>query len=692
MAPATPTGLHVDETTETSIEWHWNAVEGALAYAVQISMDEMFDDTDAIDHTTENHYTVSDLEPDTSVYLRVAAAAGTLEAPLLSAWSTHVTGMSNQPPPVVMPSPDPVSVMFMIPDGEFPMVPDKEDDEDTAMATVNGDMVVTSNTSAIITPMFVDDANGVSLASGDNMPFAHVDWGLLQSMVLSDGATFMIQRTTMGANQEMEPSGDVAYMTCGPFTCVDGSDAPEISIADSPTCAAWDPSVTLVTGLIDNDVFQTETAETADSRGDFSNSNDGIDVGWETTSTAAMTVKHIFSGVDDGSNYDLSGPDASSGTGKALKMDRKNTSTAATDENDAYRPGIRIAVNDKLELGADDGGTANATACFSDSDYQRNVGGNHQPNNCFRIISTGGANYLSGYSIELTAKDSAVSWGEVDWDEFDDLTCESMTFSAMDSLDTDVCDLFAAEVDYALSRSQGWGGRHNTVWVQTVEQTLVSTTQTGVTNHALVTEWRVGIGAPLTGDDTDTTVTEVAGDYAGVSGDRFTTLWFDDDLDGAIRKRSSHRTARRGGPTDLYNQNQDASNVEYIWQALVDKDNDPTRGDFGKVDLISASDNPGTSVDETEVAGNPDGKADNYASADDAYACSDDDGGDGCDAKWSETFDVLFVDGAFGCSQTRSVTISCEWDAQGGLGQGRGSAATEFNAANVSAFAKCTAN
>ena len=41
-------------------------------------MDEMFDATDTIAPTAETHYTVSDLEPMTSVYLRVAAAAGRL--------------------------------------------------------------------------------------------------------------------------------------------------------------------------------------------------------------------------------------------------------------------------------------------------------------------------------------------------------------------------------------------------------------------------------------------------------------------------------------------------------------------------------------------------------------------------------------------------------------------------------------
>ena len=48
MAPATPTGLHVDETTESSITWHWTASEGAIGYVVQANMDGEWDDTDTV--------------------------------------------------------------------------------------------------------------------------------------------------------------------------------------------------------------------------------------------------------------------------------------------------------------------------------------------------------------------------------------------------------------------------------------------------------------------------------------------------------------------------------------------------------------------------------------------------------------------------------------------------------------------
>ncbi len=669
-APATPTGLHVDETTETSIEWHWNAVEGAIGYAVQVSMDEMFDATDKIVPTVENHYTESDLEPETSVYLRVAAAAGTLEAPILSDWSTHVTGMSAMPPPPPPPAaPDPVMVEFMIPDGEYPMEPDEDDDEKTAMATVNNDIVVTSNTTAVITPMFVDDANGVSLASGDNMPFTHVDWGALQADVVTDGVTFMVQRTTMGANQEMEPSGDVAYVTCGPFVCIDGPDAPAITLDDSPVCAGWMPEATLNVGLVDNDVFDLDGVDTTDPT-----DTDGIDAGWVTSSTAAMTVKHKFSGVAKGRNYSVSGPDAAKGSDKALNLDKVKSATASTwNDNHGYGDGIQIRQDDNVAETGDNPTLAasnNPSACYADNEYGETIGQNHRPANCFRIVADG-ANYLGGYSIEVAAKDSAVAWGSVEWDEiddpFEDLTCDSMDLMATDSMAMSVCDLFEDEVDQALAG--GWGnedldGNGSVASSERGQAQVVINTTSGNANEGNVEMWRASV--------------------RGASMDRFKTLWFDDDLDGKIRKLATDTTPGNGGPNDLYDlaevttvaaafQDDGANNnLDVIWKLLRDRDNDPIMGDFGKIDLVRTTDNTATTaVNELQTVGNSDGKADNYASTDDAQACTDDDGGDGCDAKWSEDYEVLFADGLFGCTATRMVTISCEWDADGELGRYR---------------------
>ena len=109
-APAVPTGLHVDERTANSITWHWNAVEGAVGYVVQAGMDETWDASDTVTFngapfTTETHYTATGLEPETTVYVRVAAAAGTVENHAVSDFSTHVTGMTMADTPPGPPTP-----------------------------------------------------------------------------------------------------------------------------------------------------------------------------------------------------------------------------------------------------------------------------------------------------------------------------------------------------------------------------------------------------------------------------------------------------------------------------------------------------------------------------------------------------------------------------------------------------------
>ena len=111
---------------------------------------------------------------------------------------------------------------------------------------------------------------------------------------------------------------------------------------------------------------------------------------------------------------------------------------------------------------------------------------------------------------------------------------------------------------------------------------------------------------------------------------------------------------------------------------VIDEDDDPVYGDFGKVDLYSrttaGADDEASDTLCKEEGGTgcgdgqgpePDGMADNYQGRD-AEACDPDDGGDdACDAAWSMDWDVTFADGTFGCVTTRPVTISCTWDAQG---------------------------
>ena len=239
--------------------------------------------------------------------------------------------------------------------------------------------------------------------------------------------------------------------------------------------------------------------------------------------------------------------------------------------------------------------------------------------------------------------------------EGEDLTCDSMSFMATDAMEASVCDLFADEVDQALAG--GWGHDMNNDGDNTDSgdkgsvQVVVQAEATDP-NAGKVEMWRTGV--------------------VRASMDRFKTVWFDDDLDGKIRKSSSDSTPGMGGPNDLYDlaettasDENKTANITVIWKSLVDRDHDPVMGDFGKADFDDQDTDTATDADK------PDGKADNYASADDAKACTDDDGGDGCDAMWSEDYEVLFADGLFGCEATRMVTISCEWDADGELGRYR---------------------
>ena len=660
-APATPTGLTAT-SGEGFVEWSWDAVEGASGYAVQVSADEMFTDEDIVTHTTETSHRMEDLDYSTTLYARVASTGGTEEAPLLSAWTTHTTAMSTaEPPPPPPPAPDPVMVTFSLSeDAESShfMRADGDDDVITAKASVNSEIMVSSNTVAIITPMFVDGANGVSVDDGDNMPFARVSWSMLQSAVLSDGATFMVQRATIGANQEMEPSGDVAYVTCGPFNCADGMDVPEISITDSGVCSGWDPDLTLQVGRIDNDVLESTLTSTDVA-------DDGLDAGWVTSSSVEMSVTHHFSGVANGENYKVSGRDSAKGSDKALPMDLGDgiadsaPEAAADDDPDTsnadYLDGLLVSAKDT------DG---DESVCETYSD--RNIrGGLDKPDNCFRIV--GDPDYLGGYTVETSAKGSAVTWGSVEWedDPFEDLTCDSMTFVTMAQVD--VCALFDTEVDQALG--EGW-----------LDPTF---TYSGT-------------------DGTDTIMVELQAEVDGASPYRFSTLWFDHDLDGKIKKDPMH---------DLYDQNSAdgvaignnvvggalQANQTHIQIAMIDADDDPDVDDFGKVDIL---DNSLEAADTGYSNFDPDGKADNFATDGyaDVAACSEGDGGDDaddtiCDSIWTDEIEVAFESGTYGCSTTRSFTLTCEWDASGEVDESRRDDdqddAVVLSATNIGLFASC---
>ena len=209
------------------------------------------------------------------------------------------------------------------------------------------------------------------------------------------------------------------------------------------------------------------------------------------------------------------------------------------------------------------------TGAFS---YAATIGRNQQPDNCFRLRVVGNAaagtpklaNYLSGYSVELAAKDSEVAWGDVDWEDepFADLKCESMTFVVADQVD--VCAMFEDEVDQALEG--GWGGSKGTVDVAALAAGYRGQRDNG---HR---RWRWQ-------RRTDVARNRVP----GPSPDRFRTLWFDDNLNTKIRKDSNASFPRPGQGDD----------------ADSDGDGDIPAHSNGLHDLYNSNDDPATTATDT---------------------------------------------------------------------------------------------
>ncbi len=724
MAPATPTGLHVDEVTPDSITWHWNAVEGALGYAVQVSLDEMFDDMDEIGLTVENHFTATPVPPETNVYLRVRAGAGTPEALAaavatgdlsglaLSDWSTHVTGRTDMVPVPPPPAPAAVMASFMVPDDAdsmYPMIPDEDDDKETAMAMVNPSMTVTSNTTAVVVPMnFAEGANPVKLHEGDNWPFQFVDWQAMQSMVVDEGAQFKIMRVTVGAAQEMEPTGDVAYVTCGPFECVEGMDAPEIGIANSTACEGWDPTLDLVVGVVDANGID----ESADDAGDAVAA--GLDLGWIYTANTSFTITHDFGAFsEDG------GDQGKSSTPQALAAGRKPATGTTARRNVTHGDFVVIDVDQDTRTGTD----ATATA-FQDRDGCKDSfyrsGAVSKPANCFRLMQTEDEDFFNQYSVELAPKDAGVAWGEIGWDAFKDLKCEKTAFMAAEEVD--VCELLGNEVDGL--------GRVSVIPVVSVPASAPTGAAAGVTagSQAKLT----GLDLSISIDKTQWTALQY---YDTTTASKTDT---DDLYDGvpATTAGAVNVPGRLNGVTDRNNDGIISTTVtdnesHRAWIKIHDSDGDPIHGDLGKVDANETLQSTSvTAEDHLKEADSDylgpfggDDRADNYFGNSDAAKCSDDDGGEAsttqnsdapltdgddagtgtshaalsvgdgtlCDADVEIETSVTFTDGmGFDCAVERSYTVSCQWDASGGI---RGGALAEgLTATNVNRFLKCTVN
>ncbi len=778
-APATPTGLHVDEVTVDSITWHWNAVEGAAGYAVQVSLDEMFDDTDQIGLTLETHFTATPVPPATNVYLRVragtgtpealaaAVATGSLEGLALSDWSTHVTGRTDMivvPPP---PPPAAVMVTFTPPDPNddtldlmcernagSPMCPDDSRNMATATAMVNPDMMVMSNATAVIVPMnFAEGANPVKVHEGENMPFTYVNWEALQSMVVTDGAQFKIMRVTLGANQEEEPTGDVAYVTCGPFECVEGMDAPEISVENSTVCTTFEADVQFVAGIVDPQGGDDRNGD--GTTGD--NYNKGIDLGIAYTANAGFRTTHDFGSF---SKTGFSGSKTSSL--KALKRGIPDTSTPSTTDNTNIEDAAGNVVVDIA--GCEDVMHALYT--------MEGPSALDKPEECSRVLSTSGYAYYRDYSVTITPS-AGLSWSRNTWPQIPRgaaARCSGTTFMASDQVD--VCELLEDEVALI---DEGTVMAIPVVSVGDPLPTTPAQTNVNATNQAKLQGFDLKLPIDPTrwkhlryNDDTtaaryddldlyDTSRTGTPLSAAVKTSDGSNAYTFNDS--GRLNGMAQDGADGTAGTADDY---------ANVWVPIRDSKGAPMYGDLGKVDAATRTQASevvdGDSEDElTEGHGSytgpfgGDNVPDNFAigtynGSADARACSAEDGGENgsgstrryladgsdpgagavestaanplftgaaagrydivslrtggslCDAEGVEIeTSVTFKDDmGLGCSVERSFTLTCDWDASGGMtphqaqktdlvpGSGVSTAMGNIGEAQASDFVSCT--
>jgi hypothetical protein len=622
------------------------------------------------------------------------------------------------PPPEPEPepvAPDPVMVTFTPPDPNdetldlmcdrnpgSPMCPDGSRNMATAMATVNPDMAVTSNTTAVIVPMnFAEGANPVKVHEGENMPFTYVSWEALQSTVVGDGATFKIMRVTLGANQEEMPTGDVAYVTCGPFECVDGMDAPEISIENSAICTTFEVDLQFVVGVIDG-LGGTDRDADDTTVDPYSM---GVDLGLVYTANAGFAVTHDFG---DFSEKGFSGSKTS--ISKALKAGISNPTTPSPTDNMSILDAADTVVVD----------IAGCEPVDHDLYTQPGASALDRPENCARMTSTDDDPYFADYSVTLTPS-AGLGWSRNAWPQIPKSAaqkCAGTTFAVSDQVD--VCEMLEDEV--ALMDE----GTASAIPVVSIGGDSPAGQGATRTNQARL----MGFDLSLPIDQTrwtslsyyDTTTANKR-DMDDVYDDEREAV-DDAPLPAAVdtSTNAANYTANAMGRLN-------GMNGANVWVSILDKKGAPMYGDLGKVDAAALAQ---TSVAEntTEDAlleGNSaytgpfgaDNVPDNftietYAGSTAARACSKVDGGedgsgktrrylkDGVDAGpgavaaedtgiagASGTYDirslrtggslcdaedveidtsVTFTDNmGFGCSIERSFTLTCDWDASGGL-------------------------
>ena len=671
----TPT---VSSTGQDHIEWSWMAVADAQGYQVQVADSEDGLAAATMTTTTSTTHRV-EAEPDMTMYIRVRAAVLT-PAPTAGDWSAAVIGMSDM-------APMPLMVSMRPPDADAdracsgqPFCPDNQSDPKKAMAHANRNMIVSSSVSARVTPMFVEGASGIVIDAGDDQtPFSDRTWNAMQTQVAGDGVSFKFERVSTGAGQEPMPTGDVMYITCGPFRCSEAADempaAPEITLADSEVCENFDVNLRLVKGGVLNGNYFTDAS--------------GVDVGWVYTATHAATVTHVFENVTAGTAsmtvpgtsltptsteqpLDMLTTSASSRRNKFGGAANRDTQpyNQAPDNTSQSQPGpIRNGMHDCMPIeqtGRDSNRAYGAWSYYSllhrFGTDRRDIRPVRKPTHCFRLITDGlyehpehnavadvtFHNYLPGYSVRVNSV-GGVSWAGSsvsDWGDdhpFDELKCPGETFRAEDQLD--VCADFQEEVDLYWGNGIGRGGPFR------VEFTTTGSSNTdGQLTHIVVRN-RADLPATFSG-----------GFEYRPAGSRHANMWLADGRSpdrnnlGVYTNRGIDGKRRNANMYWLHPLNEHArTGTEWtpiMTLAMRDPgdDNDPLYGDFGKIDMVA-----------------PNGQADNMLGDQaDHVQCSNADG-PGCDA--TRTFDLSAtftrIQNTDSCTRTIEQSITCTWDADG---------------------------
>ena len=676
--------VRVKATGLDFLEWEWDAVDDAQGYQLQVADSEDGLDMAELQTITATSHRVT-VEPETTMYIRVRAEVSR-PARTAGDWSAAVMATSDM-------APSPLTVSMSPPDRDAdraclgqPFCPDSGTDAKTAMATVNTGMMVTSSHSARITPMFMEGAGSVVVSAGsDRTPFAHVSWSATQVAVARDGAVFRFEKVTVGAGQEAMPTGDVVYITCGPFRCSDAAtDAPPrpaITLEDSAACQEFEAGLDLVKGIASNGAARDTVGE------GIATTNIGLDFGFTYTATHAATVTHEFTGLasDGGGAYRVNGGSvapASTPTGLSLaprgagrtavnhfggalnRDDMRNTQDQPGPIRNGYDSGVPVDCYDEGNLAPPQ--LADRGYEIANSSLGRVIGRLKRPEHCARLITDGiyevapagkaspnWRNYLPGYRVRFTPMagvawgGSAVAWSSLEDDPFDGLACPDRAFEVADFVD--VCRDFEDEVDAYWGEGIGAGGPFQVEYAASAAGVTVATHEL---THIVIR------------NKTNPT-TQIGTEFAyRPRGSRHAHMWLVDSrttgiaagIDGTredpdLYWAAPEDHARLGTSGDL-----EGSGGSGDWRPLMvldlrDEDGDPKYGDFGKVDFD----------------GN--GKADNTTAIDDdaSRACTASDGGAGCDAEMTFDLSATFtrIRDTDACTRTIEQSITCTWDADG---------------------------